>query len=187
MLVQPIFLFHNLVVTIKQKHARSRIDVPRLSNIDFVEIVVPSSANAAALELVLYNGASGKMYKSLSLADERAFKVTTVDSGFSIYTAFVPLQNGPADGITLIACPDGINRQVIQFLSYDGVLKAINGPAKGSESVDIKVRETAKSSTLDSVGLTGRIRGVQVEKICRQCITWQAKHRTEPVGSIETC
>ncbi|XP_058113670.1 uncharacterized protein LOC131256700 isoform X2 [Magnolia sinica] len=126
---------------------------------EFVEILVGPSTSAAALELVLYNGANGKMYKSLPLADERAFTAATVgNSGFLIYTAFVPLQNGPGDGIALISgTEDGSDREVVQFLSYDGVVKAIDGPAKGTVSVDIKVHETAGSSQCDSVGLTGRI------------------------------
>ncbi|XP_058113674.1 uncharacterized protein LOC131256700 isoform X6 [Magnolia sinica] len=127
--------------------------------LQFVEILVGPSTSAAALELVLYNGANGKMYKSLPLADERAFTAATVgNSGFLIYTAFVPLQNGPGDGIALISgTEDGSDREVVQFLSYDGVVKAIDGPAKGTVSVDIKVHETAGSSQCDSVGLTGRI------------------------------
>ncbi|XP_077223080.1 uncharacterized protein LOC143856697 isoform X2 [Tasmannia lanceolata] len=123
---------------------------------EFVEIVFRSSRDVAGLELVLYNGANGKMYMSLPLADNRVFTVTNGGSGFLIYTAFLPLQNGPGDAIALVSGTTVDHRILVQFLSYEGIVKAIDGPAKGAESVDIKVRETEGSSDHGSVGLTGR-------------------------------
>lgn len=113
------------------------------------------SSDAANLVLALYNGANKKMYMSLPLADKRAFKVTDGGSGFLIYTTFIPLQNGPADGMALVSTADGNDQKVIQFLSYDGIVKAADGPAEGTESIDIKLRETEGSSEHDSLGLTG--------------------------------
>ncbi|RWR91445.1 extracellular ribonuclease-like protein [Cinnamomum micranthum f. kanehirae] len=122
---------------------------------EFVEIIVGPSSDAADLVLALYNGANKKMYMSLPLADKRAFKVTDGGSGFLIYTTFIPLQNGPADGMALVSTADGNDQKVIQFLSYDGIVKAADGPAEGTESIDIKLRETEGSSEHDSLGLTG--------------------------------
>lgn len=122
---------------------------------EFVEIIVGPSSNATALELVLYNGANGKKYMALPLADKRAFSVTDGSSGFLIYTTFISLQNGPGDGLALVLETDGNRHRVVQFISYGGIVKAIDGPAKGAKSVDIKVQETEKSSDHDSLGLTG--------------------------------
>lgn len=123
--------------------------------VQFVEIIVGPSSDAADLILVLYNGANGKMYMLLPLADKRAFTLTDVGSGFLFYTTFIPLENGPADGMALVSTADGNHHKVVQFLSYDGIVKAADGLAKGTESVDIKVRETEGSSNQDSLGLTG--------------------------------
>ncbi|XP_031480599.1 uncharacterized protein LOC116250802 isoform X1 [Nymphaea colorata] len=121
---------------------------------EFVEVVVSSLIDASRLKLVLYNGANGKMYKSIPLTGE-AFSITSEGSEFLIYTAPLSLQNGPADGIALVSCRDDGTDEVIQFLSYEGVTTAIDGPAVGTRSLEIGVRETEDSSKLGSLGLTG--------------------------------
>ncbi|KAK1293212.1 hypothetical protein QJS10_CPB17g00030 [Acorus calamus] len=121
---------------------------------EFVEIIASSSTDASRLRLVLYNGANGKMYKKLSLADE-IFNVRNLGAGFSIYTAYLPLQNGPRDSMALVSVNGGDVVEVVQFLSYEGTVKACDGPAMDIESVDVKVYETEESSELDSLGLTG--------------------------------
>lgn len=125
----------------------------------FVEVIVGPSTSAARLELVLYNGANGKMYRSLPLVDNRIFHVTDGGFGFLIYTAALPIQNGPGDGIALVSGSDGDCIQVVQFISYEGLVKAIDGPAMGAESTDIGLQETQSSSETDSLGLTGRQAG----------------------------
>lgn len=124
--------------------------------VQFVEIVVGPSTDAASLELILYNGSNGRMYRSLSLSDKEAFSVGNSESGFLIYTAYIPIQNGPADGIALLSGSDGKQFEVLQFLSYGGIVRATDGPAKGIESMDIMVQETEGSSEHDSLGLTGQ-------------------------------
>ena len=124
-------------------------------SLQFVEIIARSSKDASTLKLVLYNGANGRTYRSLALSDEQAFTISDAGSGFLIYTAFIPLQNGPADGIALVSGKDG-KFEVLQFLSYEGTVKATDGPTKGMESVDIVAKETDESSDHDSVGLGGR-------------------------------
>ncbi|XP_020523532.1 uncharacterized protein LOC18435609 isoform X2 [Amborella trichopoda] len=123
---------------------------------EFVEVVVRESMDPSDFTVVLYNGSNGRTYMSLPLTNGRIFTKTSGGSGFLIYTAFVPLQNGPSDGIALASSKHGnTNFKVIQFLSYGGVVKAIDGPAIGSESIDIKLKETAMSSEYDSLGLEG--------------------------------
>ncbi|KAK9099868.1 hypothetical protein Scep_023298 [Stephania cephalantha] len=123
---------------------------------EFVEIVVGPSTKAENIKLVLYNGANGRVYRSLSLADREFFRVTLVGNGFSIYTVFLPLQNGPGDAISLVSSrEDSRGGEVIQFVSYEGAVRAIDGPAKGNKSKDIGLEETNESSENDSLGLTG--------------------------------
>uniref|UniRef100_A0A0A9FUS8 Uncharacterized protein n=1 Tax=Arundo donax TaxID=35708 RepID=A0A0A9FUS8_ARUDO len=106
--------------------------------------------------LVLYNGANGRMYRSLNLADREAFRVTESSSGYTLYMVSTPLQNGPADGIALVYCRHRREAEVLEFLSYEGSLRAQDGPGKDIVSTDIMLKETNESSGQDSLGLTGR-------------------------------
>ncbi|GLJ27324.1 hypothetical protein SUGI_0536210 [Cryptomeria japonica] len=83
--------------------------------------------------------------------------VADTNLGLSIYTIFLPtdsLQNGPADGIALIEEGNG-GVHVIHFVSYEGVVEAVEGPLQGLKSEDIGVSESKASSSQDSLGLTG--------------------------------
>ncbi|CAN6251488.1 unnamed protein product [Urochloa humidicola] len=122
---------------------------------EFVELAVHTSLDAKDLMLALYNGANGRMYRSLNLADREAFTITEGTSGYLLYTVRTPLQNGPADGIALIYCRDTRKAEVLEFLSYEGSLRAQDGPAMGVVSIDIMFKETDGSSNQDSLGLTG--------------------------------
>uniref|UniRef100_A0A0E0JZK7 Uncharacterized protein n=1 Tax=Oryza punctata TaxID=4537 RepID=A0A0E0JZK7_ORYPU len=123
---------------------------------EFVELVVHTSLDAKELTLILYNGADGRMYNSLNLDDKDGFSVaeSRSSSSYLIYRTFITLQNGPADGIALVY-KNGNRKEVLDFLSYEGSMKALDGPAKGMVSVDIKLKETDESSQQDSLGLTG--------------------------------
>lgn len=131
--------------------------------LQFVEIIARSSIDASTLKLILYNGANGRTYRSLPLSDEKSFTVSDAGSGFLIYTSSIPLQNGPADGIALVSSKEDNDQfEVLQFISYEGSIKAVDGPAKGMESVDIMIKETESSSDDDSIGLGGeRIGGFE--------------------------
>nr|TKW39084.1 hypothetical protein SEVIR_1G155800v2 [Setaria viridis] len=122
---------------------------------EFIEVVIHTSLDAKDLMLTLYNGANGRMYRSLNLADREVFTVTEGSSGYLLYTVCTPLQNGPADGIALIYCRDMRKAKVLDFLSYEGRLRAQDGPAKGVISTDIMFKETEESSDRDSLGLSG--------------------------------
>ena len=123
--------------------------------LQFVELVIHTSLDAKDLILALYNGANGRMYRSLNLADREAFTVTEGSSDYLLYTVRTPLQNGPADGIALVYCRDMHQAEVLEFLSYEGSLRAEDGPAKGLVSTDIMIKETDESSNQGSLGLTG--------------------------------
>ncbi|XP_039840575.1 uncharacterized protein LOC120700413 isoform X1 [Panicum virgatum] len=94
---------------------------------EFVELMIHTSLDAKDLILALYNGANGRMYRSLNLADREAFTVTEGSSGYLLYTVRTPLQNRPADGIALVYCRDMRRAEVLEFLSYEGSLRAGGG------------------------------------------------------------
>ncbi len=76
------------------------------------------------------------------------------DEGCGFGAVWVPisgLQNGPADGLALVRG----GSEVIELLSYEGVLIATNGPAAGMVSLDIKVAEDGTTPTNRSLQLTG--------------------------------
>lgn len=114
-----------------------------------VEIAGTAGSVLSDYALVLYNDNDGKAYDTNTLTG-------TLDNeqcGFgAAWFGYVPngIQNGPSDGIALVK---GTN--LIQFISYEGVLTASNGPAAGQTSVDIGVRESDTTPTGESLQLTG--------------------------------
>ncbi len=117
--------------------------------LEFVEIVVPQGTVTAAVTLSLYNGNGGTVYGSHSLS---TFTQGSTRDGFTIYYKRIPgIQNGPSDGFALDS-----NGVVIQFLSYEGVVTATEGPANGMTSVDVGVSE---SNTGTNVGESLQLMG----------------------------
>ncbi|MGJ8726448.1 MAG: endonuclease/exonuclease/phosphatase family protein [Roseibacillus sp.] len=123
---------------------------------EFVEVVVApgfttSGGNLAQIEVILYNGNSGQApYDTIPLTDFDNFSAPTVSNGYQIFTHNVVLQNGP-DGIAI--ANDGV---VTQFISYEGTLDALAGPATGQQSVDIGEEQDPQfSAGVASIGLTG--------------------------------
>ena len=102
---------------------------------EFVEVAGTAGTDLTGWSIVLYNGTNGTAYGAVDLSgsidDEGA------GSG-AVSFAIVGLQNGSPDGLALI---DG-NGNVVEFLSYEGVLTAADGPAVGLTSIDIVVSET---------------------------------------------
>jgi hypothetical protein len=79
-----------------------------------------------------------------------------VDHGSGLGTMLVSypsngLQNGSPDGFALVN-PQG---QVVQFLSYEGVMTAADGPAAGMTSQDIGQQEASNAEVGTSLQLTG--------------------------------
>ncbi len=116
---------------------------------EFVEIAGPAGTDLTGWSLVLYNGAGGASYATIALTgvidNEGA-------SGFGALTfATLGLQNGAPDGIALV----NASGTVIQFLSYEGTLTAVGGPANGMTSVDVGVSEPGSAPLSSSIHLTG--------------------------------
>ncbi|HEY0479365.1 MAG TPA: DNA/RNA non-specific endonuclease [Kofleriaceae bacterium] len=109
-----------------------------------IEVSGPAGADVTGWQVVLYNGNGGASYNTQTLSG--AFPATC--GGRGVIVLSYPsngIQNGGTtttgtdspDGMALID-PSGA---VVEFLSYEGVFAATNGPALGVTSTDIAVRE----------------------------------------------
>jgi DNA/RNA endonuclease G (NUC1) len=110
-----------------------------------VEVEGPAGLNLAGWSIVLYNGNGGVTYGSaLTLTGLIPTQCTTRGT---VVVPAVGLQNGSPDGLALVK-PDGT---VVEFISYEGVMTATNGPAVGMTSTDIGVSESTSSSPTRSL------------------------------------
>lgn len=119
---------------------------------EFIEIAVDAeSANLSELDLTLYNGSNGSMYKTVNGSE---FTTGETVNGITLFYVDFPsngIQNGAPDGISL-----SINEEVVQFLSYEGVMTAVDGPAADLESTDIGAAQNGTESIGSSLYLTGK-------------------------------
>ena len=103
-----------------------------------IELAGAAGIDLTGWSLVAYNGTNGTRYKTTSLSGS----LPSQNNGFgTINFNITGLQNGGSDGIALV----DDNNQVRQFLSYEGVLTATDGPASGMQSTDISVAETSST------------------------------------------
>ncbi|AKD05112.1 T9SS type A sorting domain-containing protein [Pontibacter korlensis] len=116
-----------------------------------IEIMGPAGTDLTGWSLVLYNGSNGSVYNTNSLSGE-------IPGDGVHYHGFVVvnypsngIQNGSPDGIALV---NGAG-EVVQFLSYEGTMTAIGGPADGMTSQDIGVSETGTEPENFSLQLAG--------------------------------
>ena len=98
-----------------------------------VGLVGLAGARLGAWTLVLYNG-------------PRPYKTVALDGSLGgdgrLFVGVDGMQNGPADGVALVA-PDG---SVAEFVSYEGVIDASDGPAAGQRSADTGVAESGRDA-----------------------------------------
>lgn len=113
-----------------------------------VEIAGPAGLDLSGWQLVGYNGNNGSDYRTTNLSGT----IPAMQNGFGVlWFDIAGIQNGPNDGVALV------DRQgvVQQFISYEGVLDANDGPAVSQRSVDIGVRETSSTGVQESLQLEG--------------------------------
>ena len=104
-----------------------------------VEIEGPAGTDVNGWSLVLYNGSGGGTYATIALTGV----IPSLCDGRGVLTFATPaIQNGDPDGIALVK-PGNV---VVEFISYEGTFTATNGPASGTTSIDIGVRETGNRS-----------------------------------------
>ena len=114
-----------------------------------VEIAGPAGTDLTDWWLLLYNGSSGDLYRSIALSG--AIPDLGAGTGFVALRPSGGLQNGPMDGLALLDSTG----QVLQFLSYEGSLRATGGPAAGLVSTDIGLFETGATAVGESLQLSG--------------------------------
>ncbi len=123
---------------------------------EFVEIAGIAGVDLGDYVLVYYNGADGKPYGTQYLSGTITqqgpceYGSVTFDPGAA--TGVQRLQNGPADGIALV---HAASQRVIQFISYEGSLMALTGPAAGLTSTDVGVSESNSTPIGSSIHLIG--------------------------------
>ncbi|WP_158514740.1 DNA/RNA non-specific endonuclease [Gemmatimonas phototrophica] len=108
-----------------------------------IEISMPVGQDLTGWQLVLYNGANGQSYSTGALAP--LSRSACVGGEREVVVALYPvngIQNGSPDGMALV---NGAG-SVVEFLSYEGVFQATNGPAVGITSTDIGASETGGAS-----------------------------------------
>ncbi len=107
---------------------------------EFIEIVLENAGtySLADFAITLYNGNSGEGYDTKTLDQ---FTMGNVEGDFTIMYYDYPsngIQNGESDGFAISYQGNLIDGQ---FLSYEGTLTAVDGPASGQTSTDIGVSE----------------------------------------------
>lgn len=113
-----------------------------------VEIAGTSGTDLSGWSVVLYNGSNGTVYDTINLSGV----IPNESNNFgALWFANAGIQNGAPDGLALV----NSDNAVIQFLSYEGTLTANGGPANGTMSTDIGVRETSSTPVGQSLQLTG--------------------------------
>ncbi|HET7613665.1 MAG TPA: DNA/RNA non-specific endonuclease [Gemmatimonadaceae bacterium] len=115
-----------------------------------IEIEGPAGTDLTGWSIVLYNGNGGAMYDTRALSG--TIPATCTDRG--VVVASYPtngIQNGSPDGLALVH-----GTEVVQFLSYEGTMQAIDGPAAGMTSTDINVAESGGTSQVHSLQLNAK-------------------------------
>jgi 5'-nucleotidase len=97
-----------------------------------IEIEAPVGFDLTGWQIVLYNGNGGAVYNTRTLTG-------AVPAAGVVVTDYPTdgIQNGSPDGVALVR-PDGT---VAEFLSYEGPLTGVGGPAGGLAATDIGVAE----------------------------------------------
>ena len=112
---------------------------------EFIEIAGRAGTDLSGYSLVVYDGSTAQAYATINLSG-------TIDDEGSGHGAvdfpFAGLQNGTRDGIALVD-PSG---EVLEFLSYEGIMLALDGPAIGLISSDIGVEESDATPVGSSLG-----------------------------------
>ncbi len=109
-----------------------------------IEISGPAGTDVTGWQVVLYNGNGGVTYDTRALSGP--IPAICNSRGVVVLNyATNGIQNG-GTGATDTSSPDAValvdaTGAVVEFLSYEGVIAATNGPAAGLVSIDIGVRE----------------------------------------------
>lgn len=121
-----------------------------------IEVAGLSGTDLTGYSIYMYTGDDGTVYSSFSLTGTLTNQCTV--SGNNVGTAVFDVavltgssfQNGAPDGFALV---DPM-MNVVEFFSYEGSFVATNGPANGSNSVDIGTSEPSTALVNSSIQRT---------------------------------
>lgn len=113
-----------------------------------VEIAGTAGTVLDGWSLLLYNGSTGGVYRTVALAGTIADQA---DGYGALFFDTGALQNGDPDGLALV----DNNGLVQQFLSYEGVFQATDGAAAGLTSIGIPLAESSDTLAGWSLALVG--------------------------------
>lgn len=109
-----------------------------------VEVSGPAGSALDGWSVVFYNGSGGAVYGTLDLTGTIP-ETCRPEGGLAFERSGI--QNGAPDGLALVD-PEGA---VVEFLSYDGVFTASDGPAAGLTSTDMGVAEGSSTGADESL------------------------------------
>ncbi len=108
-----------------------------------IEIEGPAGSDLTGWSIVLYNGTNGAAYSSRSLSG--TIPAGCGDRGVHVlFYAQDGIQNGAPDALALVDAAGS----VAEFLSYEGTMAAVDGPAAGMVSTDIGAAEVSSRAGL---------------------------------------
>ena len=119
-----------------------------------IEVVATAGESLTGYRIYLYNGSTPTAAVTYDNDLVPAGSLVSCGGSVRIATLSYPtngIQNGSNDGIALVN-PSG---QVVQFLSYEGQIRASNGPASGMTSTNLPVSETGSDIAGRSLQLAG--------------------------------
>ena len=103
----------------------------------FVEIAIVGE-HTAGYEVILYSGENGMMY-ARHMLDQKSRLVVEGVTLVTLENVEIRHVSGSPNGLALVDSERGI---VLQFLSYEGTMVALDGPASGYTSNDVGVDES---------------------------------------------
>lgn len=124
---------------------------------EFIEIAGVAGTDLTGWTIVRYNGSNpsaATAYPSTPLSLPAGVLADTTGTGFGVVSFALPsngLQNGPNDGFALVDAAGN----VAEFLSYEGVLTAANGPAAGMTSTDVGVAQAVDAPLGSAIARVG--------------------------------
>jgi len=135
---RPAFLFNHTAAHPSVRFSEIHYDNAGTDAGEAIEVSGPAGTDLTGWSIVLYNGANGLSYDTDALTGTIPATANCSARGVVFLNYAVNgIQNGSPDGFALI---NGLG-QVVEFLSYEGVFAALNGPAAGMTSTDIGVTE----------------------------------------------
>ena len=111
-----------------------------------IEVSGPAGLDISGWRVVLYNGANNLVYNTTTL--NGVIPATCGVRGVVVVIPSIPIENGSPDGLALVDAGGTLR----EFLSYEGVITALDGPAIGRTSSDINVAEFNNSAIGRSLG-----------------------------------